>query len=200
MIRFRCPHCEKSLKVSEGKAGAAVVCPRCQERSEVPTDATMTSDEEQTPVSSAWDQTRVDQGDESPPFFSGMSQGLRWTIAALAGVSIFSLLLAILASWVPALASATSVATILVPLAVVALLVILYGHGTSCPACRKWWAKSRVGTELVDREVFDKEGITVGRSTYRTTYACDSCRHRWSETFTDEYKKVLPERPRRRVS
>ena len=29
MIRFRCPQCDKSLKVSEEKAGRALACPRC---------------------------------------------------------------------------------------------------------------------------------------------------------------------------
>ena len=42
MIRFRCPLCDKTLKAPDGKAGAAVVCPRCQERSVVPAAAAAT--------------------------------------------------------------------------------------------------------------------------------------------------------------
>ena len=39
MIRFHCPLCDKILKAPDEKAGAAVVCPRCQERSVVPAGA-----------------------------------------------------------------------------------------------------------------------------------------------------------------
>jgi hypothetical protein len=49
----------------------------------------------------------------------------------------------------------------------------------------------------MDREVFDKGGVSFARATYRTTYECTVCRHRWTADHTDEYKDFIREKPRR---
>ncbi|MFO0843588.1 MAG: hypothetical protein U0797_14500 [Gemmataceae bacterium] len=66
--------------------------------------------------------------------------------------------------------------------------VIFYGQATGCPSCGKWWSRERAGKEFLGREVFDKGGVPYGKSTYRTTYLCSSCRHRWSVDETEEYR------------
>ena len=97
---------------------------------------------------------------------------------------------------------------------VIGILVTLYGHGTSCPACRWWCTRQVAGKELVNMIVFYKSdkgevievedanpsraggGLTpFVRSTYRTDYRCKRCKHKWSATSTDEYKKPESDRP-----
>jgi hypothetical protein len=116
-------------------------------------------------------------------------------VVLVAGVGAFSLLLALLSPLLPFRESVSGTtgpwAVILVPCCVVCVLVILYGQGTACPCCRKWWARTTVGSEFVDREVFDKDGVLVAKALYRTTYQCDGCRHRWSETQADEYRQPI---------
>jgi hypothetical protein len=131
-----------------------------------------------------------------------MSRGLRRAVAVVAAVGVGSLLLAVVAPLLPGLArhadALTGWAQLLVPTSIIILLVMLYGHGTGCPACGRWWARRRVDTEFVDREVFDKGGVPFVRSTYRTIYQCNSCRHRWSVASTDEYKEFIRDRPKQR--
>jgi hypothetical protein len=132
-----------------------------------------------------------------------MSQGLRGAVALVVGVGVLSLMLAVGAPLVPALATAADTAThgamILVPSSIVVLLVILYGHGTGCPSCGKWWVRTKVQMEFVDREVFAKGGVLFARSTYQTIYACSSCGHKWSATYTDEYKDFVRRTPKQRL-
>jgi hypothetical protein len=119
-----------------------------------------------------------------------------WTwcaVVLVAGVGVFPLLLALLGALLPLRAgepgAAVSWAKVLTPCSVVALLTILYGQGSACPSCRKWWARTTAGTELVDRQVCDEGEVPVARSLYRTTYQCAACRHRWSVTQADEYRQ-----------
>ena len=128
----------------------------------------------------------------------------RWAAGLAAGVGVLSLVLAVVAPSVPALAAGADAAKLgamlLVPASALVLLVVLYGHGTSCPSCGQWWARRVAETEFVDRQLFDKGGVPFARSTYRTTYECTSCRHRWSAASTDEYKEMVrPDRPRQRL-
>jgi hypothetical protein len=117
--------------------------------------------------------------------FTGKSRGLWLAVAVVAGVGLVSLAL-------------TGWAQVLVPASVLVLLVMLYGHGTGCPSCGRWWARRKVEMEFVGREVFDKGGVPFARATYQTTYRCQSCRHRWSVASTDEYKDFIHERPKQR--
>jgi len=202
MIRFRCSHCDKTLKVPDDKAGATIVCPRCARFSVAPAETAMAGPEEQHQHHQAVGGAVAHQhDDEAPSLFSGMTQGMRWAVALVAGVGVLSLLLVIVPSLVPALAAvgdvATSWAIPLVPCSVVVLLVILYGHGTSCPACGKWWARCESESKFVDRERFDKDGVRFARSIYRIGYICNCCRHKWSATRTDEYKDVVRDGPKR---
>jgi phage FluMu protein Com len=202
MISFRCLHCEKSLKVPEEKAGATIVCPRCKERSVVPAEEPVVASNEpngfpepsqESQSSSYWDQVGE--------LFAGMSPGLKWIEVLVAGLGILCLLLAILALFVPlpgGMADAViSSAMFLVPLSVVIFLVILHGHATSCPSCGRWWARTQYATEFVGREIFDKGGDSFARSTYKTTYMCGSCRHKWSATHSEEYKEFMRDRLKR---
>ena len=205
MIRFHCPLCDKTLKAPDEKAGAAVVCPRCNERSVIPAESSATGPAGRPPEPEASGRVAAHRhGDQAPSLFSGMRPGERWAVGLAAGVGVLSLLLAIMVPSVSALAAGTDAAKLgamlLVPSSAVVLLAVLYGHGTGCPSCGQWWARRVVEKEFVDREVFDKEGVPFARSTYRTTYECTSCRHRWSAASTDEYKEFIRhDRPRQRL-
>jgi hypothetical protein len=93
---------------------------------------------------------------------------------------------------------ATPWATPLVPACLILLLVMLYGRGTGCPSCGRWWARTKEGSEFVGREVFDRGGVSFARATYRTMFACGSCGHRWSAESSDEYKDFVRDKRSRR--
>ena len=166
MIRFRCPLCDKTLKAPDEKAGAAVVCPRCNERSVVPAESSSTGPAGRPPETAASDRAAARRrGEQAPSLFSGMRPGARRAVGLASCVGVLSLLLAIVVPSVPALAAGADAAKlwamILVPSSAVVLLVVLYGHGTGCPSCGQWWARRVVEKEFVDREVFDKGGIPI---------------------------------------
>jgi ssDNA-binding Zn-finger/Zn-ribbon topoisomerase 1 len=195
VIRFDCPQCGKRLEVVEEKAGKAVACPRCEERLLAPAASAEREETEQPTQAAPEPSGRADRP-RGLWLWSGMSRRVRFAAAGLAVVGALSLLLAALA---PDRGGAvTPWAMILFPCCSVLLLVILHGQATGCPSCGRWWARTKVETEFLDREVFDKEGVLVGRSLYRTTYECDSCRHRWSVTQADEYPEPCRPRERRR--
>jgi len=199
MIRFRCSQCDKTLKVPDAKAGATVVCPRCEALSVAPAGASATSPDGRPEGGAA---ALAHQGEEEGlSLFSGMSLGVKCAVALVASVGVVSLLLAVLPPVVPALAPVRDVASYCAPPLVlssaVGLLVILYGHGTGCPECSKWWARSEVGSDLVDRQRFEKEGVPFARAIYRTTYICANCRHTWAVTHTDEHKEFIRDGRRR---
>jgi transcription elongation factor Elf1 len=190
VIRFNCPLCGKVLKVAEEKVGKVVVCPRCEERSVAPAGASSRASADRDEGSNRMEVRHLD----SPPgLFSGMSRGMRCAVALVAGVGAFGLLLPFLSLLFPFHASASgttaSWAVILAPCTVVIVLVVLYGQWTACPRCRKWWARTKVETEFVDREVFDKGGVPFAKSLYRTIYQCPACRHKWSVMQADEYRE-----------
>jgi hypothetical protein len=204
MIRFRCPRCGQALKAPEGKAGAAVVCPRCQRRCVAP-PGTPAPGQEDDPLGHEARGGAVahQEPEESPSLFSGMSRGWRCVVALVAGLTVLILLLALVGPQVSALEAAGGAAgqgaVPLVVFSTVVVLVILHGHGTGCPACGRWWTRRRHDSEFVDREQFDKDGVPFARAKYRTTYECASCRHQWSVTSTDEYKDFISrDRPKRR--
>lgn len=202
MIRFHCLHCDKTLKVPETKVGTTILCPRCKERSVVPTGALgeQISCEGQSEKLS---RKAARHEDQALSLFAGMSLGLRWGVALVATVGVLGFVLAVVAPMVPALAQvsdgAAQWATVVVPSSVVVLLVILYGHGTGCLSCGKWWTRTKVEKEFVDRETFAKDGVPFARSTYRTTYECSACGHRWWATSTDEYKDFVRHTPKKRL-
>jgi ssDNA-binding Zn-finger/Zn-ribbon topoisomerase 1 len=205
MIRFHCPLCDKTLKAPDEKAGAAVVCPRCNERSVVPAESSLTGPAGRPPETGALGRAAAYwHGDQALSLFSGMGRGARWAVGLAGCVGVLSLLLAVVVASVPAARTATDAATlgamILVPSSAIVLFAVLYGHGTGCPSCGQWWVRREVEREFVDREVYDKGGVSFAKSTYRTTYECTSCRHRWSAASTDEYKEfVRQDRPRQRL-
>jgi DNA-directed RNA polymerase subunit RPC12/RpoP len=207
MIRFRCLHCGKTLKASEVKAGASIICPRCKKRSAAPAGDSDDAFEQRTgPKESSRraegpERAVALHGGQASSLFSGMSPRLRRAVALVAGMGVLSVVLAVVVPLVPSLAhldeSARCAAMLLVPSSAILVLVLLHAHGTSCPDCGRWWMRTKVETEFVDREVIDKDGVPFARSTYRTIYECGRCQHRWSATFTDEYKEFIRERPSR---
>ncbi len=205
MIRFHCPLCDKTLKAPDEKAGTAVVCPRCNERSVVPAESSANGAAARPPDSGASGRAAARRhGDQALWLLSGMGPGTRWAAGLAACVGLLSLLAAMVVPSVPALAAGTDGAKfgamLLVPSSAIVLLAVLYGHGTGCPSCGRWWARRVIEKDFVDRAVFDKGGVPFARSTYRTTYECDSCGHRWSATSTDEYKEFIRrDRPRQRL-
>jgi phage FluMu protein Com len=200
MIRFSCPLCHRTLKASDEQAGGVITCPRCQELSVVPSSGSAYAQTGnggpegfQRPSSHLEHSRHMD----APPWdrTGALPWGLspwRCLVGLVAGVGVLSLLVAVLTTALHLsegfAAPARQQAMIMVPSCVVILLVLLYGHGTSCPACGKWWARAEGETQCLGREEFAKEGETWVRSVRRTPYACKRCRHTWSATYTDEYK------------
>jgi hypothetical protein len=112
-----------------------------------------------------------------------MSGRVRWAVAGVVAAGVGSLLLA--AAWaVPLLACSAF-----------ALLAILHGHATGCPACGKWWARVVVKKDLVSRTALDDQGVPYERSVDRTSYRCAGCGHRWSVTDSEEYAESGRGRP-----
>jgi len=208
MIRFRCPQCDKTLKVPEEKAGAMLTCPFCKERSMAPARALAGAPTDRTASGrEAWDaegpgRHATSPRDEARALLSEMRPWERVAVAVVAGLGVVGLLLPVVASLLPGgealAAGAAPWAMVLVPSSLLLLLVMLHGRATGCPACGWWWARAKDGTEFVGREVFDKGGVPFARATYRTTFACRSCEHRWSADHTDEYKDFIRDKPPRR--
>jgi hypothetical protein len=203
MIRFRCPQCDKPLKVPEEKAGVTAHCPRCHGRYTVPAPASAPHRPDGEPPESEGSARHATSArDEARALFSGMRAWERAAVAVVAGLGVLGLLLPVVAPLLPgggALgAGATPWAMVLVPSCLILLLVMLHGRATGCPACGWWWARTKDGTEFVGREVFDKGGVPLARATYRTAFACRSCDHRWSADYTDEYKDFIRDKPPRR--
>jgi hypothetical protein len=119
---------------------------------------------------------------------------MQWGVALAACLGFCALLLPLLSLVLPTGNGPSGSivppwAVIAAPCSVVVFLVLLYGKATACPRCRKWWVRTKVGSEFVDREVFDRRGVPFAKSLYRTIYQCDSCRHRWSVVQADEYRE-----------
>jgi DNA-directed RNA polymerase subunit RPC12/RpoP len=190
MIRFRCPQCGKSLKVSEEKAGRSLACPRCGEPCVASADAS-------TPVGDAGPPAAV-ESEPAPGLFASMSGRVRWAALVAAGVAALGLLMMIVLPLVPGVGAAPSWALPVTLCSFLLLAAILYGHGTGCPACGRWWSRIRVETEFVGREVLDNAEVPLGRSQYRTTYSCGGCSHRWTVMETEEYRAPV-RRPSQRT-
>ena len=192
MIRFRCPLCNKTLKVADNKAGTSVVCPRCRESSKVPAESTSSSssylEESGRPPAQPSDQPRG--------LFRGMRGPLRWAVVMVAGLAVLNLLLAVagpLLRFSPeVVANARNGATLVIPACFIILLVLVWAHLTSCPACGKPWARTEGETSSLERHVSDHGGVRQVRATRQTTYVCQYCRHTWAATFTDEYRGAVP--------
>ncbi len=192
MHRFSCPVCGKHLKAPDAKAGKKIMCPRCNEPVVIPAE-TGEPESERPGAAHA-------PSEQAPSLLATIGLPLWCALAAVVSVALFSVGLAQLA---PAryAESAASAAMVLVPSCFVLLLVMLHGHGTGCPSCGRWWARTQVGTDFVDRRPFEKNGVAYARATYRTCYACSACEHHWSVTRTEEYKEFIraQNRPRQRL-
>jgi hypothetical protein len=206
MIRFPCPLCHLPLKAPQEKAGGSIVCPRCNELSVVPSgdpaSPKVAGDEAAVAIGRSSGLAAAGRADKAGILFSGMSSRLRSVVVGVAGVGVLSLLLAVFAPALYFSEEATAIArqeaAIVVPSCLVILFVLLHGHGTGCPACGKWWARTEGGTECLGREEFEKKGVHRVRSRRRTTYECKLCRHVWAVTFTEEYKGSVRTQPKRR--
>ena len=159
MIRFRCPSCGTMLKVTGEKAGRPVTCPGCRER--CPAPAGSDGPDTGRDGGPARPSGRAD-ADQSPGLFAGMSRRLRWGVALLAVAAPVGLLLAVLHTLLPGGAGVSDAAAgwamLLAMCSCAVLLTILYGQGTGCPSCGRWWSRLRYGTDLEEREVADRGG------------------------------------------
>jgi DNA-directed RNA polymerase subunit RPC12/RpoP len=182
MVRFPCPTCGKMLRAQEEKVGRSGVCPRCGDRVVTPGDTPPEDD-------GAGPQEAVEQ---PAGLLTSMGFGVRSTALALALVGVTGLLVAAVRPLVPEESllggPAASWAWVTSLCCLTLLGVVLHGHGTGCPSCNWWWTRERAGKEFLGREVFDKAGVPYGRSTYRTTYLCSSCKHTWSVNEAEEYR------------
>jgi len=199
VIHFRCPLCGKTLKVAEGRAGRPVTCPQCKERSVVPAESHASEDGADAAASGP---PRHGDSDDAPGLFSGMSTRVRWAAGVLAAGIPLGLLLAALAQFLPDGGIGKVSGHLAMTLAAISFLllsVILYGQGTSCPSCRKWWARGEVSKEYLGRETFEKNGVPFAKSSYCSTYGSESCGHRWAVTGTEEMKSLPQKRTRPRL-
>ncbi len=191
VIRFPCPVCNKMLKVPDNMAGKPVICPRCHEPSVAPPASVAYSGSSEESSSLVEPQRRPR---------SQMSGWLRAGIVAVAGLGGVCLLLAILAPLLShsedTVSTIRSEARFIVPACLVLTLVLLYAHGTTCPACGKWWARMEGATTSLHREVLEEGRVRRMRATREMTYICKYCRHTWSATYTDEYEAAR--RPKRK--
>jgi hypothetical protein len=116
----------------------------------------------------------------------------RWVAVGVATVTILSLLLAVSASALnpsgTVAGAARGVAMVATPLCLLILFLLLYGRGTGCPACGRWWARTGGATESLGREEFEKGGALWVRAQRRIAYSCRHCRHAWWEGYSDEYR------------
>lgn len=180
MVRFPCPTCGKMLRAQEEKAGRSGACPRCGEQVVTPGGSPPEADGE-----------RPEETAEPAGLLASMSLRVRCAVWALALVGVFGLLVTAVRPLLPGeiLFGAAASWALVVSLCCLTLLgVVFHGHGTGCPSCGMWWTKERAGKEFLGREVFDKAGVPYGKSTYRTTYLCSSCKHTWSMNETEEYR------------
>jgi DNA-directed RNA polymerase subunit RPC12/RpoP len=198
VIRFRCPSCGNRLKVTGEKAGRPVTCPGCRERCVVPaeSDGPETGGDGGPAVTS-----RCAEADQAPGLFAGMSRRVRRGVALLAVAAPLGLLLGVLHPLLPGGAGVSDAAAqwamILGMCSLTALFTILYGQGTGCPSCGMWWSRMKYGTELAEREVVDKRGVSFGKSLLRITYVCKECGHRWQVSETEEYRVPAVGQPHR---
>jgi hypothetical protein len=190
MIRFRCPVCNKMLKVPDDKAGSPVVCPQCGEPSAAPAVS--------APYLDALEPS-APRPEPAPGIAAGMSGWLRAAFALVAAIGLLSLLLAIagpsLGLSEDLVATARSDARFIIPACLVLLLALIYAHLTTCPACGKWWARMEGETNSLHREALHRGRVRRVRALRETSYVCKYCRHTWSATYTDEYEQAR--RPRR---
>lgn len=191
VIRFPCSSCGKVLRVPERKAGRTITCPVCSQRCVVPEP---TDDSEDSPAASAATPAQSADSERAPGAFSRMSLRVRRALAVIAAAGVLGLALALIRPPLPGDHGAFDArwGLLLAGCAFAGFSVILHGHLTGCPACGRWWARIRVESEFVERELFEKNGVPYGRSLYRTTYACGACDHRWTVTEADEYREPAP--------
>jgi endogenous inhibitor of DNA gyrase (YacG/DUF329 family) len=192
MIHFRCPLCAKTLTVADNQAGRPVTCSRCRELSVAPaaTDVPQgAGGGEAVPRSQ-----EADAGAELG-LFASMTRPVRWAAGSLAVIALLGFLLGLLHALLPGggISDAGAHRSLVVAAcSCLLLLVVLYGQGTNCPACGKWWSRAKLAKEFVGREQFEKGGALIGKSLYRTIYLCAHCGHRWQVAETDEYPASVP--------
>jgi len=180
MLRFRCAACNKSLKVPEALAGQKVSCPRCHEPNRAPEPA----------------QAAVAGPDDGPGFVAAMSPRLRGAVVVAAVGAFLGAFAFVWASFLGGEAWLGHAGLAVAGGSGLALLAMLHGHGTGCPACAAWWCRRQVKSDVAEREVFERDGATFARSVTRTEFRCDGCGHAWAETDAEEYP--APERGKSR--
>jgi len=168
MLRFRCPACNKTLKVPAALAGKKVCCPRCHGAAQSP----------------ALEPNRERQV-ETPGFAHPISARV-WLVLVLAVIAavigLLSVALPPLLGW-----RAVGWGWPLAWCSILAVLAVLHGHGTGCPACGAWWSRRTVRSEMADREVLEHDGMTFVKSKTRTEFRCDKCKHGWSVADAEEF-------------
>jgi uncharacterized Zn finger protein (UPF0148 family) len=180
MTRVSCPSCGKNLKLPKESSGGPVACPRCGELLAAPA----------APAAPAARPAPQAGTEEEPGPFSRISPGGRAAVVSLAAVCFLGLMLAV---WRPNLPGNLGPFPagwgVIIAVASFSLgATIIYGQATRCPACGKWWSRSKLGAEFLDRELYDGEDGTHARAKYQATYMCADCHHRWSVVETEDYK------------
>ncbi len=200
MLRFPCPNCHRSIQVAETRPGKHVVCPHCDETSRVPAKlgpalagprGSSLVARSFTAAPQALGEAPTGVRSQVAAFCLGMPGWLRFAVVLTAGVIIFSLLRALItplfAVSEETLAAARRDALLLIACGLIFLLVLAYGHATSCPSCGKWLARVEKGTEYLGREFLDEQMGRRVRATRQLVCRCRYCQHTWGTTLTVEY-------------
>lgn len=153
MIRFRCPACGAVLTVDDRRAGRKAPCPKCGQRLEVPRSSA--SDAESGVSLPSPTQTVPAPAPADRP--NGTRRAL-WQLPALAGGLAFVLLAVLfgvigISTQQP---TASAIGWALCFAAAIAVIVgsALLGAGTHrrCPHCKRWWARVKIGREILKQE------------------------------------------------
>jgi transcription elongation factor Elf1 len=217
VVRFPCPHCGNNLKASVDRAGRVITCPDCGQRTPIPSADTPRAATETTqlaPPSRPIEPAAEDEG-RVMEFFSGMSRG---TVLALLGTVALGVVCLVLLGKVGAGTAEQPAGiqghlfVIAAFLSLLACLGILYGHGTRCPHCGRWYARRDTGKETADSEVRQKDGpalkgfrrdeeppaddrkAVLRVVVYHHKHRCAYCGHQWVTVSTDEFESTVRRR------
>src|SRR5262245_53784706 len=155
-----CPACGKKLGYHEEKGGRAGFCPRCGER-------VMTPRLTQPPPGDEPESSETESGETAGPL-TRMSFRVRcvvWGLAVAAGLGILVAVSSALLPWdVGPDHSPAYWALLFSACSLLLLGLVFHGQLTGCPSCGWWWTRERAEQKFLDREIFEKEGVSYCRS------------------------------------
>ncbi|HXG09966.1 MAG TPA: hypothetical protein VNK04_09270 [Gemmataceae bacterium] len=162
MIRFACPDCKTRMEALDEEAGGHMFCPECGLRCPIPSPTPLP---EGQPFWLRRGSLLSRATRRTWKFFAEMGLRVRLALLVTAGACLTCFVLLAQAREENLAVSRGEKATryqhalvIGGSLSLVAFLVVLYGYATSCPSCHRLWARNDAGNDLVDSELYYKDG------------------------------------------